>query len=100
MEMWGDEDGDRIVVVYSKQDIVEEIIFRLDVRKVSESFIMSIIAFLDELDCLIVTETGSVIDPKAGRTGGANFFFSLMNQINESNPKKFVDNPEDFLRGL
>lgn len=100
VETWGEEEGNRIDVVYSKKDKVEEIIVRVDVREYSEKFIIDLIGFLNELDCLIITESNSVLDPKATQKKGPNFFFSMLNQINDSNAKKFVDDPEDFLKNL
>lgn len=100
VETWGEEDGNRIDVGYSKKDKVQEITIRIDVRDCSEKFILDLMSFLNELDCLIITETGFVVDPKETQKKGQNFFFLMLTQINDSNAKKFVDDPEKFLKNL
>lgn len=97
VETWGQENGNRIDVLYSKENRVVEISVRIDARDVSEEFIIELMIFLNKLDCLMICENGLVLDPHRN-VGSA--LLSMLNQINKSNAKKFVDSPEDFFKQI
>jgi hypothetical protein len=90
LEVWGDDEGDNISV-FSVAGIPCEVSIRFDVRQMDIRFLGKVIATAKHLDCLVFTEAGALFDPSLEK---------LVAQINESEAKSFLKDPQQFLRTL
>jgi hypothetical protein len=88
---WGSYEGHRINLRVS-EDRIEELTVRVDVRSLSDDFVPCLLRVLGSLDCLIVSaETRRVLEP---------FPEQLWDDLRRSYSRRFVDDPEGFLRTL
>ncbi len=93
MEMWGDEEGDYAAVCYKdgKKNKVEDVSFRIDVRKISDGFIRAICALARAWDCVFITAKNEVLQPDESTLQGA---------IQNSLAKRYLEDPVKALLSL
>lgn len=90
IKSWGSSDGNRIDLV-SENGQPQDVFVRIDVRKVSYSFVIEIVRIAKENDWLFLSEGGEVLRPA---------FREVMFAIKRSDAFRFVENPEEFLQEL
>lgn len=89
MLIWGDERGDAAIVCYDNDRKVEDIEFRVDVRRLSPALVGRICDLAKELECmLLLTRSGQLIaaDDQA-----------LLAAIHHSTAKKYLNDPVSTL---
>jgi len=89
--IWGDERGDKASVCYDKNRKVEWIGFRVDVRKLSLSFISDICRLSNELGCVLLTGTYNLIVPEEQ---------TVLAAISRSTAQRYLEDPVKTLRSL
>jgi hypothetical protein len=67
------------------------VFIRVDVRGLSDGFVDNLLRVLSELDCLLVTPAGEIVEPRLE---------PLCDELARSSAWRFVEDPEGFLRGL
>ena len=87
---WGEEDGNRIDVVYENDDVVE-IFVRIDLRQIDRDFVIGLVRLAQKHECVFVTSTMRVLEPTIS---------NLIKGIEESDAYRFVDDPTSFLESL
>jgi hypothetical protein len=87
---WGSEDGHRIDLVRDGGR-VEELLVRIDVRSLLDGFLPRLLGALEDLGCLLVTETRRIIEPNAE---------ALWNELRQSSAWRYVEDPEGLVATL
>ena len=87
IEMWGEEEGDRIDVVGDRGKL-SDLFVRVDVRKISSVFLIAILELARHHDWLLFTQDGRVLAPSMKK---------ILSAIQRSDCFKFVENPAAFL---
>ena len=94
LRIWGDERSDSIVVCYEDDDrkTIIEIEFCIDVRHLSSKFVTSTCELAKRFGCVLVHwQSGRVLMPDVD---------ALLDAINRSRAKKFVEDPAGTLKNL
>ena len=90
IEIWGKENEDRIDVVRENGQLAD-LYVRVDVRKISFSFLMQVLGLAQKYNWLLLTQSNYVLFPSFGK---------LLSAIHRSDSFKFVENPQAFLTEL
>jgi hypothetical protein len=90
IELWGDEEGDRIDVSHDEGRI-DAVYVRISAISLNKSFVSCVAQFAQTCDCLILTEDDQLIEPSPDLLGKA---------VLQSNAARFVANPRKFLDDL
>ena len=88
--VWGEEDGNRIDVIYENNNVVE-IFVRIDLRQLDRGFVIALVRLAKKYDCVFVTSTMRVLEPTLN---------NLIKAMEESDAHRFVDDPKGFLESL
>ena len=92
IRMWGEEDGDRMSVLYDDVGQAEEISVRIDVRKPNHQFLEGLVAFANSIDAIfLVMEEYEIVEPKVD---------VLVKRMIQSNAWRFVEDPHEFLESF
>jgi hypothetical protein len=91
MLIWGDERGDTASVCYNSNRKIEWIGFRVDVRRLSPTFVTSICRLAKELECMLLTGQYHLIAPDDQ---------AVLAAINQSTAKNYLDAPVSTLLSL
>lgn len=90
-EAWGSDDGNRIMLGV-ENDKVTDVFIRIDVGRLDEVFVESLVSFAEKNDFLFFTlESGKFIEPNIS---------DFLEQIRESRAMLFVENPEIFFEKI
>lgn len=87
---WGLEDGNR-VDVWSENDRVSEVVFRVDARGAARPFLSKIVALAGDLGLLILTDALKVFEPEIEQ---------ILLEFHRSPAASFARNPEAYLDEL
>lgn len=90
VQRWGDEQGNRIDVV-TEGDTLEDVFVRVDVRNISQVFLIGLLEIARRADCVLLLHDGRVIRPS---------FTKVLTAIRKSDAFRFVENTDAFLRAL
>lgn len=91
MRIWGEKHGDDAYVLYldeSKSE-VREIEFRINTGAISPELVHRICVFARQMGCVLMTSDYGILAPDESM---------VLNAVNHSIAKKFVDDPEAALR--
>lgn len=89
---FGDNETNDITIVRADcGQLLEELSFRIDLRKIDRVFIDNMFAIVKDLDCLLLDRQGNLFEPSNE---------NLADNVKKSNAFKFVTNPIDFLDKL
>lgn len=88
LEQWGDEDGNRIDVLWDNRSIVD-IFIRID--SISHVFLVGLLEVTRTHDWLLRTQDGRVLRP---------FMSKLLSAIPRSDAFRFVEDPRAFFEAL
>lgn len=89
VKQWGEEDKD-CVELFFENDIIDEIIIRIDLRDFKPGLLNLVIDLSNELDGLILIEN-RLYRPVLN---------DLLKEMSKSNASKFLDNPKKYLNDL
>jgi len=87
IKKWGDEDGNRVDIVF-KENSVEAVFVRIDVRDISVQFLSDICSIAAEWDCLFLLGNDLLMSASVS---------SLLAAMRQSKSFHFVTDPEGFL---
>ena len=91
IQMWGDEDGNRIDVVY-EGEALKEIFIRVDAREQSNTFLKGIVELAHFCDALFwIMEKDKIIEPNVD---------TLTFELKRSDAYRYVQNPVEFLKSI
>jgi hypothetical protein len=90
IETWGEEEGNRIDITTSDEGL-EEVRVRFDARNIDRGFVSQVVSLAIAADCVVVTEAMDVIPPLVAELEAA---------IRDSDARRFVRDPKEFLDGL
>lgn len=91
LKIWGDTETNDIQVFY-ENSLIESISIRLDVREINKPFLLKIINFVNELNCLLhLSESKEIIEPN---------YCIVVENIMKSNAYRFVKDPHEFLNNI
>jgi hypothetical protein len=92
IRMWGEENGNRISLVYDDAGNRDAISVRIDVRNPNTQFFEDIVEFANSIDAVfLVIEDFQILDPGVD---------SLVMRMNQSNAYRFVEDPNEFLESI
>jgi hypothetical protein len=92
IRMWGEEDGDRLSVVYDDLGHAEGISVRIDARNPSQQFFEDLVEFANSIDAVfLVMEDFQLVEPGVD---------ALVTRMNKSNACRFVEDPHEFLESI
>jgi hypothetical protein len=88
-QVFGEEDGDRIDVVFENGH-VQHVRARLDARKLDLELLRRVAEFATDCECVFVTRQGRVVEPQVD---------ALLGELQRSPASTFVRDPQAFLEG-
>ena len=90
--MWGEEDGNRISVVYDDAGYPDAISVRIDARYPSNQFLQSIVEFANSINALfLILEDMQIVEPGVE---------ALVIRLKKSNARRFAEDPDEFLESI
>ena len=91
LKVWGNQEYSDIQV-WDEDGSVESISIRLDLREDTNSLLAKVVNLAIELNCvLFIPGSKGVLEPNV---------FELNEIMNNSNAAKYVNNPDDYLKGI
>src|SRR5262245_18011256 len=90
IQMWGEQDGNRIEVLFEAGQ-PEEVSIRIDARQSREQFLRELVEFACQIDALLLTENFELIEPTLE---------GLRTSLESSNARKFVADPHKFFESV
>ena len=92
IRMWGEEDGNRISLVYGDAGNREAISVRIDVRNPNDQFFEDIVEFANSINAVfLVMEDWQIVEPGVD---------SLVIRMNQSNARRFVEDPYEYFESI
>ena len=86
LAVWGEEDGNRIDVLYENNDVFE-IFVRIDLRQRDRGFVIALVRLATKHEGVFVTSTMRVLEPTVN---------NLIKAMKESDAYRFVNDPKAF----
>ena len=90
LRTWGNEKTDDAQISF-QGDAIEHAQFRLNVPDLSMSLVQGICSLARDLDCVLATRTGVIVQPSSE---------AVIRAITQSDAARFVRDPERFLRDI
>ena len=88
---FGDNDTNDISIGQGDSGLLEEMSFRIDLRKIDRHFIDNVLTIVKDLDCLLLDREGNLFEPTLD---------NLANNLKASDAYEFMTDPKDFLDKL
>jgi len=90
IKMWGTYDGHRIDLVFDGGNLAQFLV-RFDMRHPSRAFFHSVLRLASENSCVLLTDNGDILEPKAS---------AVLAHLAQSDAMRFVKDPRGFLNQL